>query len=676
MSLPKWPPLAYEANGTVSGLGFPNLKAYNIRPVEGLIATSVKDQDPIARVVQDTDRSWIVDMEYQLTRGQFTTLEQFHRRDLRFGVRTFRMPVWEERGIYYHNARFASAYTMDVSMFGWKVKFLLEIDNVTKVYSELIENSAISYIETIAGASFTGREEQFLIDFIEDQDASGNWDKLYEYWFFIVRSEIAALVGLKTGAVTTIVNPSGLSHIEGVGLTSDGSSGTYLNTHWNINEHAGGDVDLIMGAFVHTNDDTAANNVSIMGMEDTGVSNDIVFRLEQPSANPTQVAAWANEDYADSAKFTEGGSGNFDGGFYYTTAKVGGNTILFRDQTFKGSVGTNAGGQPHSADLVLFAHNTGTPVSVTGEWDGILSSAYVAKWDPLDPFNIVSFMDAEANLRSLISTSPEASLVLSRLPGLTTQQYNAIEAFVDGCVTDGNWGLVKEFYCLVLPAPNSLKGFLQKTATAHAGATYVGDLGYRPSAAASGSYVDTKWNPAVDSATREMIYGCYVSSVGSSYDYDPLSLGLTAGSLFGISNFNFIDARDSIGLHIGDGLSVVLEGLSGMAYGQAWNSAFTPSITARTNYLSNTIYNVSYNSSNINTIYEDTTIVSEFLGFSPSVNVSGSIYILKTNYGPSGAGPVNAHISAWWVADNAGFDYSAFNARVDTLMSDLGVTGA
>ena len=62
-------------------------------------------------------------------------------------------------------------------------------------------------------------------------------------------------------------------------------------------------------------------------------------------------------------------------------------------------------------------------------------------------------------------TSPEAQLVLDRMTSLSPSEETAIKVFVDGCVADGNWDKLDEFFCFALNQADALTGFKSFTAT-------------------------------------------------------------------------------------------------------------------------------------------------------------------------------------------------------------------
>jgi len=62
------------------------------------------------------------------------------------------------------------------------------------------------------------------------------------------------------------------------------------------------------------------------------------------------------------------------------------------------------------------------------------------------------------------SFSPEVQAVLDRMTELTAEEIDAIEAFVDGSVADGNWGRIDDFWCFALNGTDWLTGWKFTTA--------------------------------------------------------------------------------------------------------------------------------------------------------------------------------------------------------------------
>ncbi len=91
--------------------------------------------------------------------------------------------------------------------------------------------------------------------------------------------------------------------------------------------------------------------------------------------------------------------------------------------------------------------------------------------------------------------SPEAQAVLDRYIGLTGTETDAIVAFVDAEVSDGNWDTYDEFFLFPLGATNGLIGFKSVTGTIVNDPTFdIGGLLFNGTT----QYFDTTIDPSTD----------------------------------------------------------------------------------------------------------------------------------------------------------------------------------
>ena len=61
--------------------------------------------------------------------------------------------------------------------------------------------------------------------------------------------------------------------------------------------------------------------------------------------------------------------------------------------------------------------------------------------------------------------TPEADAVVARMTNLSAAEETAVRNFVNGCVDDGNWAKLDEFFCFALNQTDALTGFKAFTAT-------------------------------------------------------------------------------------------------------------------------------------------------------------------------------------------------------------------
>ena len=73
--------------------------------------------------------------------------------------------------------------------------------------------------------------------------------------------------------------------------------------------------------------------------------------------------------------------------------------------------------------------------------------------------------DASLTASEAPAYSPEVQAVLDRMTALSQAEIDAVEAFVDGLVSDGIWASLDEFWCFALNATDYLTGWKSFTAT-------------------------------------------------------------------------------------------------------------------------------------------------------------------------------------------------------------------
>jgi hypothetical protein len=120
-----------------------------------------------------------------------------------------------------------------------------------------------------------------------------------------------------------------------------------------------------------------------------------------------------------------------------------------------------------SSDNVTLALDLGTTV-VGGDTLDVSYTAVSGDLESRDatPIAVADFADfSVTNNVTGGGTSPEVQAVLDRMTAITAGETTAITAFVDGCVADGNWTLIDEFFCFALNGTDWLTGWRTHTAS-------------------------------------------------------------------------------------------------------------------------------------------------------------------------------------------------------------------
>jgi hypothetical protein len=126
-------------------------------------------------------------------------------------------------------------------------------------------------------------------------------------------------------------------------------------------------------------------------------------------------------------------------------------------------------------------------------------------------------------LESGSGVSPEAQAVLDRMTALDQTESDAIVTFVDGCVTDGNWTLLDEFYCFALNSTDWLTGFKQFSATLTGTITRTANGASLSGAAGEHIATGCVMNALAQYQTADALIGLYMHTVNDwgtqNYDF-------------------------------------------------------------------------------------------------------------------------------------------------------------
>lgn len=251
-------------------------------------------------------------------------------------------------------------------------------------------------------------------------------------------------------------------------------------------------------------------------------------------------------------------------------------------------------------------------------------------------------------LRKVGGFSPEAQAVINRMTGLTTDEENAIAAFVDAEVLNTNWALIDEFWCFgLVTEANALTGWLNKTATNN-GATKV-STGF--SLDGSTDWINTNFTPSIDGINyilNDALFGAYVKT-----DNNP---GGSSRTLMGYAGD--LSARSL--MNRGAGANLSFEVNRNPAGGN----------TSIANYGNENLYLAVREASNSSKLYLNGSLDSS--DSSSSINLTNGDFEIGSLIGGT-FGNFQGIISSSLIGAGIGFDHSGHNTNLNTLLTSLGV---
>lgn len=242
--------------------------------------------------------------------------------------------------------------------------------------------------------------------------------------------------------------------------------------------------------------------------------------------------------------------------------------------------------------------------------------------------------------------SAAAQAVIDRMSGLAAGEADAIAVFVDAEVANGNWALIDEFFCFGLTSEaNALTGWISKTATNN-GATKV-STGFS-FVSASSQYIDSNFNPSTDGNN----YTLNDALIGS-YIYEDNVTGNIASAISFAAPFSSIRLNSSAKvIRINDNVN--------LSFADNINKALL--VASRT-------------ASNARHVYVNGVNSNSDAQVSASP-VCDQVIPIGANQPAAGGGKnffFEGILSSFIIGAAIGFNHSAHNTNLTTLLTSLGV---